>query len=32
MSIGMGQPMEKTRMWCMERMVQPVGPAPAVEE
>lgn len=32
MSIGMGQPMERVRMHCMEKMIQPVGPPPAVEE
>jgi splicing factor 3B subunit 5 len=31
MSIGMGLPMERVRMICMEKMVLPVGPAPAVE-
>lgn len=28
MAIGMGMPMEKVRMQCMEKMVLPVGPAP----
>lgn len=32
MSIGMGLPMEKVRLHCMEQMVLPVGPAPAVED
>lgn len=32
MAIGMGMPMEKVRMHCMEKMVLPCGPAPAVEE
>ena len=32
MAIGMGMPMERVRMQCMEKMVLPVGPAPAVED
>lgn len=32
MAIGSGECMEKVRMKCMEMMVQPVGPAPAVED
>lgn len=32
MAIGMGVPTERVRMKCMEGMVLPVGPAPAVEE
>jgi splicing factor 3B subunit 5 len=32
MAIGMGMPMEKVRMRCMEKMVLPCGPAPPVEE
>jgi|TARA_R110002003_G_scaffold27_9_gene1413 splicing factor 3B subunit 5 len=30
MSIGLGQPREKTRVQLLERMVQPVGPPPEV--
>jgi splicing factor 3B subunit 5 len=30
MSIGMGQPREKTRVQLLERMVRPVGPPPEV--
>lgn len=30
MSIGMGQPREKTRVQLLERMIQPVGPPPKV--
>lgn len=30
MSIGLGQPREKTRIQLMERMVQPVGKPPEV--
>ncbi|OAL52918.1 splicing factor 3B, subunit 5 [Pyrenochaeta sp. DS3sAY3a] len=32
MSIGLGQPMEKTRMQFLERMVQPIGPPPKQDE
>lgn len=31
MAIGMGLPTERVRMQSMEKMVLPVGPAPAVE-
>lgn len=30
MSIGLGQPREKTRLQLLERMVRPVGPPPEV--
>lgn len=30
MSIGLGQPREKTRVQLLERMVRPVGPPPEV--
>lgn len=30
MSIGLGQPREKTRVQLLERMIQPVGPPPKV--
>jgi len=30
MSIGLGQPREKTRIQMLERMIQPVGPPPKV--
>ena len=30
MSIGLGQPREKTRVQMLERMIQPVGPPPKV--
>jgi splicing factor 3B subunit 5 len=32
MSIGLGQPREKTRVQFLERMIQPVGPPPKVRE
>jgi splicing factor 3B subunit 5 len=32
MAIGMGMPMEKVRMQCMEKMVLPCGPAPPAED
>lgn len=30
MSIGLGQPREKTRVQLLERMIRPVGPPPEV--
>lgn len=32
MSIGLGQPREKTRVQLLERMIQPVGPPPKVRK
>lgn len=32
MSIGLGQPREKTRVQLLERMIQPVGPPPKVRD
>ena len=32
MSIGLGQPREKTRVQLLERMVRPVGPPPEVSD
>jgi splicing factor 3B subunit 5 len=32
MSLGLGQPREKTRVQMLERMIQPVGPPPKVRE
>jgi splicing factor 3B subunit 5 len=32
MSIGLGQPREKTRVQLLERMIQPVGPPPKVSD
>lgn len=32
MSIGLGQPREKTRLQLLERMVRPVGPPPEVSD
>jgi hypothetical protein len=32
MSIGLGQPRERTRIQMIERMIRPVGPPPEVSE
>ncbi|KXL49993.1 hypothetical protein M433DRAFT_153972 [Acidomyces richmondensis BFW] len=32
MAIGAGETVERMRARCMEKMVQPVGPAPPMEE